>query len=369
MKNIVFTLTLVYLFFQICSLRHCNHTHLPQSDNKIEYIQNRNFDQYISMADDDVLPPKGIYEIEKVKYWRSIMYIFQLHKMYSSLIRLRLGKLYNHRWSTGIVVAELNSYYNKNITQTFAIPNEVKCDFSFQYSATDGTSNSTIPSGIEARVNGRVVLFIPKLTDYEVHTFSTKVDSVAGINKVDFADISKRTDSNRTVISQVSFKCSSDRRIQYINNRFFNESIAIPNNTFSTDTPSIPYWKSTGSKFKILIGDLFNRNWFQNWIVIVMDGGKNEVISQEFNVTKEMTCEFSFYYASVDYLALSTSGLEVKYNEVTLLSLKSLSTRDLQFFSASVVTKVGMNKISFTDLGISDSMGTTISGVSFLCSK
>lgn len=47
MKNIVFTLTFIYLICQICSNSHSNHTNsTQQSDNRVEYIKNNNFDLY-----------------------------------------------------------------------------------------------------------------------------------------------------------------------------------------------------------------------------------------------------------------------------------------------------------------------------------
>lgn len=353
MKNIAFTLSFICLICQTFSIKlKVNQTPLPPTDNRIEYINNRNFNQDISV------PSWGLFPGSSVKYWR----------ITGDQFEFGLGTIYNRRWSAGIVVAEMDVLANQIITQTFPVSNEADCDFSFQYSAKEnGASKRLDTCGIEVKVNGKVLLSLKSLPDYEVKTFTAKVKSVAGINKVEFSDISI-SDAQGTVISQASFKCPPDTRVEYIKNRFFKDGITVPATWGLFDSKIIPFWKSTGSQFEIGNGRAtYNKDWFENWSVNEMDVYKNEVVSQDFNAPSVMTCDFSFYYASKEALALTTSGIEVKYNGGTVLSLKNLPNNNLQFFSASVVTKVGSNTVSFADLGTADSLGTTISGVSFLC--
>jgi hypothetical protein len=313
---------------------------------------------YLSYLSNILNKTCGLFPGSSVKYWR----------ITGDQFELGLGKIYNTRWPAGIVVAEMDVLANQIISQTFPVSNEADCDFSFQYSAKEnGASKRLDTCGIEVKVNGKVLLSLKSLPDYEVKTFSAKVKSVAGINKVEFSDISI-SDAHGTVISQASFKCPPDTRVEYIKNRFFKDGITVPATWGLFDSKTIPFWKSTGTQFEIGNGRaVYNKNWFENWSVNEMDVYKNEVVSQDFDVTSVMTCDFSFYYASKEALALTTSGIEVKYNGGTVLLLKNLPNNNLQFFSASVVTKVGLNTISFADLGIADSLGTTISGVSFLC--
>lgn len=353
MKNIVFTLSLICLICQIFSIKlKVNQTPLPPTDNRIEYINNRNFNQDLSV------PSWGLFPGSSVKYWR----------ITGDQFEFGLGTIYNPRWAPGIVVAEMDVLANQIISQTFPVSNEADCDFSFQYSAKqNGASKRLDTCGIEVKVNGKVLLSLKSLPDYEVKTFTAKVRSVVGINKVEFSDISI-SDAQGTVISQASFKCPPDTRVEYIKNRYFKDGITVPATWGLFDSKKIPFWKTTGSQFEIGTGRAtYNKNWFENWSVNEMDVYKNEVVSQDFNVTSEMTCDFSFYYASKEALALTTSGIEVKYNGGSVLTLKNLPNNNLQFFTTSVVTKIGLNTVSFADLGTSDSLGTTISGVSFLC--
>lgn len=350
MKNIVFALIFIYLISQIGTVKHCNNTDSTETDDKIEYIQNRNFDDSLSIN-----KQKNYYYSDTIKYWKNT----------KQQIKINYGQILNKKWPKDIVVTDLQK--ENDISQIFHVPNEVQCDFFFMYSASDDWKNS----GIEVKVNGNILLSNLTLSDNEVKNFSTKVNSIHGLNTVEFADINQNKIQNGTLISQVSFKCPLYKKIEFefLKNNYFNESVIFPISQSYLIVESIPNWKISSNSLKITNSrHHLKKNWFYNLNTFHLFN--NQTLYQKFNVPSKMNCTLSFYYNQFKDDIFMTS-FAAKLNDVCVFSSSTTEKLDdtLHYVTISVMSKCGLNKVSFSQLKENEKYyEVLLSGVHFKCS-
>lgn len=162
---------------------------------------------------------------------------------------------------------------------------------------------------------------------------------------------------------------------EYIKNKNFNDNITIPLNWWDYFSSNlIPHWKISTDKFEIGYGKVYNSKWEENITVTELEVEKNEQISQEFVVTSEQNCVFSFRYSAKDNVfssflssGQSTSGLFVKVNGIELLRIEHLKDSDVHTFTKDIKSIRGINKVEVTDIAYSNSHGTVVTDFSFKC--
>ena len=267
------------------------------------------------------------------------------------------GTLYSANWENSGQIAELDTYQNSSLTQTFVLNKECDCEVAFNYVARTGDESSAML----VKFNDEELLY-SNPGDKNLHKYRKTIKCVEGENNITF--IGQGT-SNGYGMTIDNVEVNIPKGVVLLN--FKND--LIKNGGFE-DPAQNGGWKIVNEVPNWIVkpdaevgqGTLYNGNWKTGQIA-ELDTNQNSSLAQIFTLEKAYHCNVSF-----DYIA--RTGNESSSMRVTLNGeeIYNGSPNDLSFnsFSRIFICKKGDNEIKFQGTGTSNGYGMTIDNVKVL---